>query len=232
MTSSPHLEEEKDAAVERQRVVQDAFHALSQPLTALHCSLELALREARPDGPLQEGLQAALSHAERIVYLANGIRELVDAPGAGEERSVVSLEKYVREALADLLPVAQVAQVNLRMQCDSDCSVLTAPQRLGQALFYLFESAIASAAPGSVLPLEAAVHASEVVLLLTITRGAKALSAEGSEVEQAQELSRRLGLAIAGRVVESAGGKLQMQESAGQLRLRLRLPAAASTTSY
>jgi signal transduction histidine kinase len=219
-------EEARNAASERQRLIADVFHALSQPLTALHCSLELALYDRRPEGASRENLEAALGHAEKIAHLATGIRELLGAEDGGEELAVISLGEYLREAVADLFPVAEVARVNLRLQCASACNIVAEPKRLRQALFYLLESAISSAAAESVLEVEAGDPSDEVVALLTVERALNAGPGEDVEGEKSRELGRRLGLAIAGRIVETAGGRLQMQESERQLRLRLRIPGA------
>jgi len=49
-----------------QQFVSDVFHALSQPLTALRCSLELALIQDGDAKTFRVALEEALKQAERV----------------------------------------------------------------------------------------------------------------------------------------------------------------------
>jgi len=101
---------------ERRQLVSELFHALSQPLTALRCSLEMALSGRFSPGPSQENLQLALEHAEQIARLATGMRELLEADAPGSARTLVNLETCLGEAVVDLVPVAEAAGVQLRFR--------------------------------------------------------------------------------------------------------------------
>jgi hypothetical protein len=60
------------AVHDHERVLEDLFHALSQPLTTLGCCLHNAIQE-----PRTADLQAALLQVEVLNRLFNRIRELV-----------------------------------------------------------------------------------------------------------------------------------------------------------
>src|SRR5438309_2270649 len=101
--------EMKQAGTERQKLVSELFHALSQPITALRCSLELALYDPHPSVS-EEKLQTALGHAEKIAELAAGIRQLIEADDPGDARKPLPLESCLREAMSHLHLVAEAAQ--------------------------------------------------------------------------------------------------------------------------
>ncbi len=225
---TPEVAGEKVAGEKRQ-LLSELFHALSQPITALRCSLELALHTPA-SVPSKENLQAALAHAEKIAQLAGGIRELIQADDPGDTKTELVLEDYLRETISDLQPIAAAAQVQMRLGGSLSGRVMAEPRRLQQALFYWLEFAIASASPGSVMDLRMSEQDGQAVVTLSAPRkqmDQAELPCAGPEGEtQAQKLSRRLGLAIAGRMFESVGGGLQVQDG-GPLRLRFYLPRAS-----
>jgi C4-dicarboxylate-specific signal transduction histidine kinase len=215
---------EDESVGEGQQLVSELFHALSQPITALRCSLELALYAQ--SSPSQENLQMALGHAEKIAQLASGIRELVQADDPGDQRVELLLKDCLRGAVLDMVPVAEAAQVKIEMCGQVTGKIIAEPRRLHQALFYLLEFALSSAAPGSVLNVETEAQGAQSLTFLTVSSKKPAANPEAETEAKSAALSRRLGLAIAGRIFESAGGRLQMQEDEQSLRLRFYLPLA------
>jgi signal transduction histidine kinase len=219
------LESAADAANDKQQLVSELFHALSQPITALRCSLELALHMPTVV-PSKESLHLALTHAERIAQLAGSIRELVQADDPGDEKTAIVLEDYLREAISDMQPIAAAAQVGLELCGSLGSRVVAEPRRLKQALFYWLEFALASAAAGSRVELAISQQAGQGVVTASLRR--KHISGDADETETpSQSLSRRLGLAIAGRIFETAGGGLQVQNDGQNLRSRFFLALAA-----
>src|SRR5215467_14597368 len=96
---------DQEPAGEQQKLVSELFHALSQPITALRCSLELALYTQ--SYPSKENLQTALAHAEKIAQLASGIRELVQADDPGDERVALLLKDCLRGVVVDMEAMAE-----------------------------------------------------------------------------------------------------------------------------
>jgi signal transduction histidine kinase len=220
---------------DRRQLVAELFHALSQPLTALRCSLEMALSGRFSPGPSQENLRLALEHAEQIAHLATGIRELVETEGPGGVNGIVNLESSLGEAVMDLVPVAESAGVRLGFHAPHACPVLAEPRRLRQALFYLVESALAGAEPGESVQVQVGERERQAIVLVTVSRspaaGAGLVAWPGAGGEgRTRDLGRRLGLAIASRTFEAAGGSLYVEEDERTWRLRLRLPLAAKAS--
>jgi len=230
--------ENANADGEYQQLGSDIFHDLSQPLSTLVCLLEVNLMLSRPAKQLRNDLQIALKQANAVVRLHRDLRELWDAGNAQQDRKELSLTLCLREVVADLLPVAELAKVTVSLTSSSDCRVVFQSSRLRQALVHLLEFALDSGVAGAEIIVTAdgenrtarvTVAVSAVALAKTGTSGAKGL--EGEPTQQAEwkdrELKRRLRLAIARRIFESANGSLQVRDRGEQLWLEVRLPVVS-----
>ncbi len=100
---------------EPRQLVSDLLHQLSQPLTTLCCSLELAQLQNPTAEQYGEIVSRTLEQAEKASWLATAIRELFDAGQAGEDGEVLELRWVVEDAVTDLLPVAQSAGVQVSL---------------------------------------------------------------------------------------------------------------------
>ncbi len=220
---------------DRKELISDLFHALNQPLTTLRCSLELTLHQpVRAAEQYREALNHALDHAEQVVRLVSGIRELVEVDEPGAESEVLELDSYLQHAVMDLLPVAEAAGVRISLRRSSSCYVLFERQRLRRALFHLLECVLGSCNSGSVVNIEADEQNGEAVIALRVSLNTalgavQPLDGRDREFEK-RELARRLGLAMARGIFESAGGRLHAETSTETLFLELRLPMASLPT--
>jgi len=70
---------EPAAAIER-REVTEFLHAVSQPMTALICALEIALRGDRSTQDYRRLLDQALTEAKRIATAARDLRARIQRP--------------------------------------------------------------------------------------------------------------------------------------------------------
>jgi signal transduction histidine kinase len=195
------------AECESRQLVSDLFHQLSQPLTTLCCSLELALLQIPSAEPYSEVVTHALGQAEIVSALATAIRELIEAGQAGCGGEVPELRRAVEDAVADLLPVAESAGVQVACTPGPACRVWFDAPRLRQALFHLTGFVIGSG--GSRVQIELAERGAEAALKLTVSR--VGIPDELPSANSAQELLRRLGLGIARAIFEAAGGTLTVE---------------------
>ena len=221
---------------EHQQLLSDLFHALNQPLTTLRCSLELALLQPRTVEQYRDNTQVALEQAERISRIAVGIRELLAADDPGDHRRVLALDSCLKEAVGDLLPVAESAEVRLSLNGDCPCFVLFEAERLRRAIFHLLEFVLGCTGAGAVVNIEVKKNNGEAALALATTGGERFCHesrnedpAGDSSQAKEQELERRLWLAIASRIFQAAGGALHAQDNGERLCLQVRLPLAASS---
>jgi C4-dicarboxylate-specific signal transduction histidine kinase len=209
------------AECESRQLVSDLFHQLSQPLTTLCCSLELALLQTPTAEQYSEIVSQALSQAEKVSALATAIRELFDASLAGQCGEVLDLRRAVEETVGDLLPVAESAGVRVCYLPGPSCRVWFDAPRLRQGLFHLIGFAIGSDGPGAAVRIELAEHGAELGMGLTIS-GSQGICDEPSNPNPDLELLRRLGLGIARAVFEAAGGSLSVNRGVERLTVEVR----------
>ena len=226
---------------ESPRLVADLFHALSQPLTTLCCSLELTLQQTPTEKQYRESVTRALGQAEQVSWLATGIRELLDAAEAGPDLEVLQMQAAVHDAVNDLLPVAELAGVRICYLPRSPAPVRFEAQRLRRGLFHLLGFVVGWGGGGAVVRIELAESGEQVVLALTVS--GEAISGEAMESTASPEsssparssqdtlprdLTRRLGLGIARATFEAAGGSFRAERGIESMIVEVRLPRVAA----
>jgi len=236
------------AGDELPQLMSDVFHDLSQPLSTLTCLLEVNLLLSRPAKQVRHDLKIALNQVHFIVRLFRDLRELVDAGNVSEDRRRLALTDCLREAVADVLPMAKLAKVTL-LVCESEtpasgCMVNFQASRLRQALLHLLEFALGSAATGAQVTITASedgeaarltVAVSPLAILPVATleagesgpKNGTSASGVGSAEQKQRELKRRLSLAIARRIFEAAGATLHARNSEERSWIEVRVPLAS-----
>jgi signal transduction histidine kinase len=200
---------------------------------------------SRPAKQVRHDLKIALHQVHFIVRLFRDLRELVDAGSISEDPQRLPLTDCLREVVADLLPVAELAKVKLSLTCKSEtpasgCMVNFRASRLRQALFHLLESALGSAVAGAEVTMTTSEDGEAARLTIAVSALANlpvaTLEADesrsknrtsGSAERKQRELKGRLGLAIARRIFEAAGATLLTQDSEERLWIEVRVPLAS-----
>ena len=100
----------------RHSFISEVFHNLSQPLTALHCSLELALDRDTSLEQLRASVQTALESAERLRQRLMLVRAISEATDPGDLSQPTNLIELLEDLRDDMLPVFASAGVNLEVQ--------------------------------------------------------------------------------------------------------------------
>ncbi len=130
---------EQDAEYQR-RFVSEVFHNLSQPLTALHCWLDLALHRDRTVDDLRESIQTALENAERLRQRLLLVRALSDATDPGDLSQPTELNELFRDLQQDMHPLFESAGKKLDVRIESDPILIRGNYaRLTGALFCFLE---------------------------------------------------------------------------------------------
>ncbi|MGH9536525.1 MAG: sensor histidine kinase [Terriglobales bacterium] len=214
---------------EPRRLVSDLFHALSQPLTSLCCSLELTLQQTPTQAQYRERVAGALAQAERASWLSSAIRELLDAAESGEPGEILQLQAAVRDAVSDALPLAESAGMRLGYLPQSVCPVYFAAQRLRRALFHLLGFVVGWGRSGALVEIKLSESGKDALLRLTVSGESAVGEREPeslTEEDRARLLSQRLGLGIAWNLFEAAGGTLCAGSEVNGISLEVRLPLA------
>ena len=126
-------------AVQPERAfVSDLFHAVSQPLTALQCGLELSLLRDQSAGEFRARVETALVNAKLLHQRLLEARALQDASEPGDPHLPVDVKGLLLQLQEDLLPVATSTKIKLDVKCEA-AMVHGNEARLRNGLFYLIE---------------------------------------------------------------------------------------------
>lgn len=127
-----------DAVRARQQFVSDVFHSISQPLTALRCSIELALMQDGNAEHYHNALQEALTHADRVTGCAEFLRVMAEAEDPGHPCDT-DLYGCVSRTIEEFAPVFEANGRKMEARQGSNVRVRIDPQKLERALFLLFD---------------------------------------------------------------------------------------------
>ena len=189
----------------------ELLHLLSQPLTGLRFSLELSL-QLPLDRSIEEvteqqqaSVSAALQQTEKVIGMIQLMREYLDAEQTAAQAFSSALAPAMRSVIEELSSIAAVRGVRLRLVGTCMATLPVPESRLRLALQYLIATMIEAQSAGG-----------KVVLLLGEGPAGAVLRVEGERGFQQQKPSttspqttlRRARIAIASRVLESAGASL------------------------
>ncbi len=206
---SGFAESTAQAAADQRSLVSDIFHRLSQPLTALQCSLELALIRDQTSGEFRTSVEAALQNADRLRQSLLLLREWSDADDHGDISAPVELRQLLLEVQEDFLPVFEAAGGRFDVIC-APVQVRGNAAKLARAFFYLLEYLLRGWAPANLSVRVEQVNRQRVEIKMTFSGAGCAASLEddGSETVLDGEVE------IARRTFRAVGGELALVDSA------------------
>ncbi len=197
----------------------ELLHSLSQPLTGLRCSLELSLQLSldcsieQVAEQQQANVSVALQQTEKVISMIQLMREYLDAEQPAPEAFSSALAPTTRSVVEELSSIAAVRDVRLRLVGTCTATLPAPESRLRLALQYLITTLIQAEPVGG-----------KVLLLLGEGPAGAVLRAEGERGfrrlgfrDQGQSVTisstsgptlRRARIAIASRVLETAGASL------------------------
>jgi signal transduction histidine kinase len=205
MSASPQL---ASNPVRSPDVLAELLHSLSQPLTTLQCSLELSIDEIAESQ--RNNVAIALHETGKVIGMIQLMREYLDS-GQPEPESLSvaldpALELTLRSVLEELSSIAAVRAIRVFLAGTSRATLRVAESRLRLALQYLITALIEVQATGG-----------KVVLVLKEDQEGTVLRGEDErgfrELAGATAALRRVRLAIAARVFESAGTLLVLGDA-------------------
>jgi hypothetical protein len=208
----------------RRDFAANVFHDLSQPLTALHCSLELALVCDQTIEKFRASAEAALHAAERLRQRLLLLRELSDAEDPGDTSTPLALDQLLLQLREDMLPLFESAGRCFKLTCAA-VEVAANEAKLMRGFFYLLEFLLRCASPSHGLSMRGERNDQqqmEIRIAGCEARVDAAPSADCSEPDWSGELE------IARRTFRAIGGDLTWMPSAGLPGVWIvRLPCAS-----
>lgn len=209
-------------------LIADLFHALHQPLTSLHCALELMIGNPSAGATSRDGLKQVLAQADQITEYAADLRELW-LLGHSEDLSIISLDALLREIVEEERMNATAGQVAFVLSTEP-CSVLDDRQRLRLALRRLIAYAADLPSNDQRLRIElrkASSHAQLTVRIPKQIRIARAYPlATDSRERQTSERRQNLRLAVVRHLFSARSNLLSIWATEHAVYLRASLPLA------
>ncbi len=129
-------EEKKES---QRELLSQVFHLISQPMTALQCSLEFALNAKEDPEQRQTWVECALESSERLRSRLSLAREMAEADDASAAVQSVDLQSLLQEALEQLQPLLETAGVMPQVSCER-IEVAGERGRLLRAFLYILQS--------------------------------------------------------------------------------------------
>lgn len=197
-------------------VLGELLHSLSQPLTSLRCSLELSIEEIAEQQ--QESVSVALQQTEKVIGMIQLMREYLDAEHPGPETYSVALAPAVRSVIEELSSIAAVRGIQLRLVGTCTATLPVPESRLRLALQYLIATMIEAQPVGGKVMLLLGEGPAGAVLRVEGERGSRQMERSPTSPQTKRDpvgatsasvsTLRRVKLAIASRVLETAGASL------------------------
>lgn len=203
---------------ENRELLGELLHSVSQPLTTLRCSLELSLDEAAEQQ--QQTITTAIEQTENVIAMIQLMREYIDAEQGEAEGPAIALMPVLTSLSDDLSPLAALRGVRLRMMGTCSGELPVNPSWMRKALEYLLSAMIERQPAGSDITLRMSENSLEVLVRI---EGDRSFGIPPNSTRDAVGATmRRVRLAIAARVLESAGVTLGFDDG-----LVLRIPGTA-----
>lgn len=226
MSTSPHSVAKLPS---NPNVLDELLHSLSQPLTGLRCSLELSL-ELSPEEVAerqQENVAAALQQTEKVISMIQLMREYLDAEQPRPEIYSTALAPVMRGVIEELSSIAAVRGIQLRLVGTCTATLPVPEPRLRLAVQYLIATMMEAQPVNGKVRLLLGEGPAGTVLRVEGERGFHEANVceplTSASTSAAVSTLRRVKLAIARRVFETAGASLVFSDG-GPVGLVLRIP--------
>jgi signal transduction histidine kinase len=200
------------AALQSPDMLGELLHTLSQPLTGLRCSLELAIDEDAAQS--HQTVMAALEQTERVIRVVRLMQEFLDFDSSEPTSSPILFAPVAHQVFEQLAPLAQAQQVRVHIKGTCNAGIRISQPRLALALQYLIGGVIEAQPSSSAIRFMLQDRPAASLMTVYALPGVRRQQ-NGSPREDPVMLTiRRVRMAIARRVFESAGATLQLDERA------------------
>ena len=219
------LEHEIEAANARRvsemhELVVGIAHEIRNPLNAIRLNVHTVGQVFRDEAPLgDEEIATMLDEMEEeIVRLESLMREMLGfVRTAGKPAAAIDISDEIRKTLALLRTNLEQRRVELRLnEADAPCIVAIDPTRLRQVLINLMNNAIEALAEGGLIEITVRSTRSQVEIIVADDGpGIPAADRERVFVPffSTKASGTGLGLALARKFIEEAGGTIRCEES-------------------
>ncbi|MBI2867276.1 MAG: HAMP domain-containing histidine kinase [Chloroflexi bacterium] len=207
----------------RETFFASVSHDFRTPLTALQGQIDVLLLQSSTDRAARESLERMAREVRRLIRLTNNL--LLNAQLGSHPPLVaedVSLRELTEEVVAEMLVLADGRELELRV--DEDCLISADRDLLKQMVLNLVDNAIKFTSGGGQVELTVKKEANEAIVEVAdsgIGIPSEVLSRLLGGLDVARGVSRQprggagLGLAIAKRVADLHGGRIEISSQEG-----------------
>ena len=189
--------------------ISEIFHSLSQPLTAIHCTLELALDRDKTFEQLRKSVESALESTERLRQRLLLLRALNDASLPCQTSKAIDFGALISELADEAAPLFESTGRTLHLEVQPvPLHVLADKAQLLRGLFVFLEYLLHYLPESGMVSLElcAKRHAAELRIEATSCLPVAPGSEPSAEPRSCEiELARRTFMAAGGRFTFAAG---------------------------
>jgi signal transduction histidine kinase len=193
---------------EQSQWISKMLHALSQPITALECGLELSLRKDRTPAELRARLRASLGTARILHQRLLEFQVLQDAGEPGNTSHPAAIQTILVQLREDYSLIARSAEVKLAVKSEP-AMVYGDEARLRSGFFHLLEFLMRICPPHGNLRVCSQSPGSAVLEVNFRSDASNSTTAQG------RSLASDLDLRIAQRTFRAAGGNLALTRTMG-----------------
>lgn len=201
----------------------DIFHSISQPLTALHCSLELSLLRDETLQDFRRSVELALASAQSLRSRLLEARELSDADDPGDLSLPVRFDSLLERLRQEFVPLLEHRRQSMSIQCPAVCAQAD-EGKLQRVLFTLLEMLVATTEAVGSLTVLAREWGEHVEVLLSCPR----LEPNADTKSEPEELAQ-FPLRLTERYLQSLGGKLVVESNDTGTSITMEVPRFRSS---
>jgi signal transduction histidine kinase len=147
----------------RREYLSEAFHSISQPLTALQCGLELAVAIPRNPKEYEKRIVDALQSAGCLREMVTALRELAEAEDLGEDAERIELAELFSALQDPVSKIAALHESDFEIRPPANIGVHASNAKMSKLILFLCDEASVSR---GVLRLDA--HCTETNVEITV----------------------------------------------------------------
>lgn len=208
-------------------------HKLSQPLTSLRGTVELALMGEIDVKEYRRILEISLQETQRVAEILEALRDIVEMESAGIQVQPVAWREIIEKALEEAKPTSTDKANGLRLvsEATGEVWVMASPQRLTLATARLIGGAVRATRDGHAVRIVLSVvneTSSLKVFEESAPAGGQDANSSGTPGASAKPVLGELEKWILNRAVEGLGGRLTVRQTSQSSRCyQLDLPLAS-----